>query len=402
MNNLPYCNTRDYNSIDRILIVLLIMLSSIAFRRIIVVLLVALGLTSTAAESSLLLGNTRGQSEIFQYGLESGEMVPFVPGGILEAPDHILEYEGYYYISTGAEVNTSSIARLPVKSKSAADDIEVRFASGGGLKRPYGFDIYDDTLYVASFMTDQILTYSLTSGDYIGIFAQGNGTEEGLCNGPNQIFIYQGNLYMTTQGSFVDASTGTLNYGLASQTVVYDLETGQGNVFIPQPDPDPLGMGFISMLGLKIGCGADSLLEDDCTVYTTDFAGGLRLYAFSTQELIDSQSTTYADGAATGSMALADDGTIYTCGFSSEENGAILSLQPDTDPTSNGTLSIVYSEESELLARPIGLFYISDDEGSVMVEEDMGTATDEGTSGSTRRVGNLALLAWFSYSLAHF
>ena len=347
----------------------------------IVVTLAALGLASTtAAEPTLLLGNTRGDSEIFKYGLESDVIEPFVPGGILEAPDHIVEYDGYYYISTGAEVNTSSIARMPIDNP---DDIEVTFASGGGLKRPYGFDIYEETLYVSSFMTDQILTYSLSTGDYIDVFAQGDGTEEGLCNGPNQIYIYDGKLYMTTQGSYIDSVDGSLNYGLASQTVVYDLETGEGQVFIPQPDPDPMGMGFISMLGLKIGCGDESMLEDDCTVYTTDFAGGLRLYAFSTQELVDSQSTTYVDGSSTGSLALAEDGTIYTCGFASETSGAIPSLMPDSDPTNNGTLSILHQEDTELLARPIGIFYVSDG-GST---EDVIPEGEE-TSGSVRLVGS--------------
>ncbi|CAB9501711.1 expressed unknown protein [Seminavis robusta] len=334
-----------------------------------------------SSEPGLLVGNTRGGDEILLFGLESGSVEPFVLPGILEAPDHIVEYGGYYYISTGTTVNTSAIARVPTTFDSGDDDVEF-FAFGGGLKRPYGFDFDGAILYVASFLTDQILMYWADSGDYLGVFAQGNRTEEGLCNGPNQIEIYDGKLYMTTQGSFID-ELGDLNYAFASQTVVYDLETGEGQVFIPQPEPDPEGMGFISMLGLKIGCGDESILDDDCTVYTTDFAGGLRLYAFSTQELIDSQSTTYAPGAATGSLTLGDDGTIYIAGFDSEESGAIMSLMPDTDPTNTGTLSIIYSSSMEDLARPVGILFVEslDDEENFPVgppevsEDELATTT---------------------------
>jgi hypothetical protein len=197
------------------------------------------------------------------------------------------------------------------------------------------------------------------------------------CNGPNLIAIHDGMLYMTTQGSYIDED-GNLQYAFASQVVVYDLATGEGSVFIPQPEPDPEGMGFISMLAITIGCGELSVLgEEDCTVYTTDFAGGLRLYAFSDQSLIDMQSTSYAPGAATGSMSLGPDGTIYATGFASEDSGAILSLVPDMDPTDNSTLTIVYSSMGGMdLARPIGILYVPDE----TMEGTTGAPTDAGSS----------------------
>lgn len=325
--------------------------------------------STTCGEPSLLVANTRGGSEVFQYGLESGMISEWVLPNILESPDHIVSYQGHFYISTGTDVNTSAIARLTptdgmMSSTSTAMTMELDFATGGGLKRPYGFDFYEDTLYVASFMTDQILMYNATTGEYMGVFAQGNATEEGLCNGPNQIAIHDGMLYMTTQGSFIDVD-GNLQYAFASQTVVYDLTTGEGSVFIPQPEPDPEGMGFISMLGILIGCGEESsvLGEEDCTVYTTDFAGGLRLYAFSDQSLIDMQSTSFAPGSATGSLALGPDGTIFSTGFASEDSGIIMSFEPDMDPTNNSTLAVVYSSMEGMLdlARQIGIFYMPDE-----------------------------------------
>jgi hypothetical protein len=127
--------------------------------------------TTTSAEPTLLVGNTRGGSEIFQYGLDSGMVSEWIIPNILESPDHIVAYQGQYYISTGTEVNTSSIARMTnvENDDTAPIMMELDFATGGGLKRPYGFDFYQDILYVASFMTDQILMYNATTGDYMGV-----------------------------------------------------------------------------------------------------------------------------------------------------------------------------------------------------------------------------------------
>ena len=306
-----------------------------------------------AAADSLLVGNTRGNGEILQYFLKNDTISTFYSDGLV-APDHIVWYDGAYYISTGTDLDTSAVAKIEDGA------MNLTFASGGGLMRPYGFDFYNDTLYVASFMTDQVLMFDAMTGEYIGVFAQGDMTEDGLCNGPNQIKIYDKKLYLTTQGSFVDES-GNLNYAFASQVVVYDLETGEGSVFIPPPEPDAMGLGFISMLGIEIGCGEDSVLTDDCTVYTTDFAGGLRLYKLSDQSLIDSQSTSFAMGASSGGLALGKNKTVYVPGFTSEENGAIMSFNVDADPGNNGTLSVVYGPEGEL-KRPIGILFLAEDE----------------------------------------
>jgi hypothetical protein len=318
----------------------------------------------SCSQDRLLVGNTRGGSEIVALSLLGGGETmtdvlvaePFITTGLV-APDQILWRDGYYYISTGDTVDNSAIVRYTADGQ---QDLSWK-ASGGGLKRPYGFDFYDemDLLYVSSFMTDQILIYNATTGEYLDVFAQGDATEEGLCNGPNEMDIYDGKLYMTTQGSYIDEE-GNLQYAFASQVVVYDLMTGVGSVFIPQPDPDPNGLGFISMLGIKIVCGDDSLLDDDCTVITTDFAGGLRIYTFSDPtQLLDAQSTTYVEGAATGSFALGPDGTIYIPGFASDDSGVVMSFIPELDSMeffNETSFDVVYGPDG-LLARPIGIFY---------------------------------------------
>lgn len=322
--------------------------------------------SSSTTEPFLLVGNTcRGDcdSSIVKYGLKSGTLDVFIAGGILDAPDHMAEYDGYFYISTGEELYNSAIVRVPTSKYYTGvvdeEGVEV-FAEGGGLKRPYGFDIHQDTLYVSSFMTDQILMYNSITGQYIGVFAEGNRTEEGLCNGPNQIEIYQGKLYMTTEGSYID-DNGDVQFAFASQVVVYDLENGKGEVFIPQPDPSPDGQGYVSMFGLMIGCDKESVLEDDCTVYTTDFAGGLRLYSFSDQTLVDDQSTTYSPGSTTGSLTMSEDRTIYVPGYLDEDSGGvIMSFQPDLDPANNDTSSLIFEDESGVwFRRPLGILYVA-------------------------------------------
>jgi hypothetical protein len=137
----------------------------------------------------------------------------------------------------------------------------------GGLICPYGSDIVDDTMYVASFMTDQILMHDTMTGIFVVKFAKGDGMEEGLCNGPNQIAIYDGMLYLMMQGSVV--VDGMLQYGLSSQVVVYDLATGMGAVNnVPQPEVLEGSNGLINMLAAYIGC--------ESTIMTLIYAVGVR------------------------------------------------------------------------------------------------------------------------------
>ena len=151
---------------------------------------------------SILVGNTRADNvvEIFLSG-SNVSVSEFVR---LPNPDHILTYQNHLYLSSGDEVENSAIYSL-------GDDDELSiFASGGGMKRPYGFDFYNGVLYVASFMTDQVLMFDASTGDYISEFTS---KEDGLCNGPNHISVHDGILYLTTQGSNV--VNGTLSYTFA-------------------------------------------------------------------------------------------------------------------------------------------------------------------------------------------
>lgn len=327
------------------------------------------------SDAALLVANTRGNNEITLIS-DNGTASTFYDGTGLSAPDNIRLLDGYYYISTGTEIEDSSIARID----SATGEIDLTFAAGGGLKRPYGFDFYEDKLYVASFMTDEILVYDASTGDFMEVFAQGNATEEGLVNGPNQIAIHDGTLYMTTQGSYIDGN-GTLQYAFASQVVAFDLMTGEGSVFAPPPEVT--SAGYISMLGIMIGCDDQSVVPDDCTVYTTDFAGGLRLYALATGELLDFQDTTFVDGSITGSLTMSSTSrTLYVTGASADDNGVIMTFDPDDV---GGNLTVIFGPEGGL-SRPIGILYIDEAGDAITESPQEPPASDdeeEGGEGST-------------------
>jgi hypothetical protein len=246
-------------------------------------------------------------------------------------------------------LNTSKIVRFTL----GGEFVDV-IASGNGMKRPYGFDVYDDVLYVASFRSDQILKFSVTDGSFIGVFAQGNRSRDGLCNGPNHIAIVDGKLYLTTQGSIITPE-GALTYpGFPSEVVVYDIATGIGTVFIDQPAVLEGSLGFVSMLGLVVECAGT-----DCFFYTTDFGGGLRAYTSSNGGapiLQYEAKTTYVAGAATGGLAIDNEnGSIYV--VSATTPGAVLQFRKSDGLDLNGEDGFLV--KSDKLFRPIGGLFIS-------------------------------------------
>jgi hypothetical protein len=266
------------------------------------------------------------------------------------------------------------------------------FATGGGLTRPYGFamDALTGILYVASFRTDRILMYNATTGDYLDVFAAGNATNEGLCNGPNHMVIYNGTtLYVTTQGTFIDFGEDendedTLQFGLASQVIQYDLSTGQGSVFATQPALLNATQGYVSLLGLSIQCDEDEE-EASCTLFTTDFGGGLRAYDLASGDLIYAAETTYEEDdvgkSSTGALAYVPmTDLFYIPSFINETYGAaLLAFNATTgSPTTNASQAIV-SQDNIYLSRPIGIIYIPP--MSSLSEEEQEDSVD-GTSSS--------------------
>lgn len=332
--------------------------------------------TSRITALELLVGNTRGDVPVSLY--TDGVFTPYLPDDVeLVAPDHLVMKDGYLYISHGDSTNTSGIFRMNMDDGSY-DEYFIE-SDGDGLLRPYGFAIDEGIIYVASFLSDQVLMYSEDTGEFVGEFAMGDGTEEGLCNGPNQMAIYNGTMYLTTQGTV--AVDGVPQYGLASQIVMYDLETMEGSVYLPPPDVLEGSLGFISMLGIMIGCDDMSAVEDDCTVYTTDFGGGLRAYKLGTAELIYAVGTT-VNGSSTGSIAMTDEMMVVIPIFTDDVSGSLLQFDAKTGtPMGLSEGSPVLAGPTSDLARPIGVLFMNTSDMSPPVDGD--SPTDPPTTGPT-------------------
>ena len=221
-----------------------------------------------------LVSNTRA-NEVVKWNIDG--TFPVVQGttddGLgLDSNDDIVEYQGSFFFSTGTLANNSAIV------KCTDDSCEV-FATGGGMHRPYGlaFGGHAD-LYVASFLTDAILKFDAMTGAFITVFAQGDGTEAGLVNGPNDIAYDPdtNRIYVTTQGSVAVDGSPDFSFGLQSKVIAFDLITGKGSTFVQ--DVVPIGP-FVSLLGIKIKTFlADGRLLKKKHFFVSDFAGGVRLY----------------------------------------------------------------------------------------------------------------------------
>jgi sugar lactone lactonase YvrE len=303
-----------------------------------------------AAQADFLVGNTAGNS-VSRYGGAGEYLGNFIsPGsGGLASPDDLTwGPDGNLYVSSSSSNTTGSILRYDGQTGAFLGV----FASGAGLARPYGSAFGPDgNLYVASFRSDQILRYSGSNGAFLGVFAQGNGTAAGLLNGPNDLlFGPDGKLYVTTQGSVADGSGG-IAYSFASQTLRYDIQTGAGQVFAPEPVPTAGGAGYISMLGLGFG--------PDGRLYTSDYAGGIRSYDSATGALlqtIDTGSLFGTGGPTTvGNFAFAADGSLYAAVFNGAGH-AQAGVARCVIATSQCSL---YIDGSGILDRPIGLAVIA-------------------------------------------
>ncbi|MEL6248924.1 MAG: PEP-CTERM sorting domain-containing protein [Cyanobacteria bacterium J06648_16] len=315
--------------------------------------LLSLGSLARSAQAALLVGNTEGNNIVEldeKTGSVLGEFIAPFDG--FESPD-TLTYgpDGNLYISSGITPETSAIYRFDGQTGKLID----KFASGGGLLRPYGLAFGPDgLLYVSSFRSDEILRYDGTTGAFVDVFAAGTATKDGL-NGPNGLLFGPDNhLYVTTQGSVAD-DAGEIEFLFESQVLKYDIATGAGTVFVPQPEPFPSSFGFVSFLGLAVG-------PQDGDLYVSDFANGLRRYDFTSGQEKAVYDTNYTQTEPSsnfiGSLAFGPQDDLYTVGFDfgtevdGETNlGALLKF----DVTSGA--STVVAETVPALKRPIGLLF---------------------------------------------
>jgi sugar lactone lactonase YvrE len=260
-----------------------------------------------AAAATLLIGNTRGNNVVVADTVKNTlrDFIAAGSGGLVDPDDLTYGPDGNLYVSSGTSTG-GAILRFNGRTGAFIDV----FATAPSLKRPYGNAFGPDgKLYVASFRSDQILRFDGTTGAFLDVFAQGNGQADGL-NGPNDlVFGPDGALYVTTQGSVADGQGG-IAFTQKSQVLRYDTATGVGTVFADQPPPRPESFGFVSFLGLAIG--------PDGKLWTSDFAGGLRVYdpatGALTQEIGTNFTATVPSNNYTGNLAFVG-GKLFVPGF---------------------------------------------------------------------------------------
>ncbi len=303
----------------------------------------------SSAEAAVFIGNTNGNNIVEVDEVTGSLLGEFIaPFSGFESPDTLIYGpDGNIYVSSGTTQATSAIYRFDGQTGALID----KFASGGGLFRPYGIAFGPDgLLYVSSFRSDQIFRYSATTGAFVDVFAQRDGTDAGL-NGPNGLlFGPDGKLYVTTQGSVAD-SNGNLTFSFSSQVLRYDIATGSSEVFVPQPAPFPTSFGFVSFLGLAVG-------PQDGDLYVSDFANGIRRYDFATGAELAVLDTNYTGTTPSsnfvGSLAFGPNDDLYSVGFNTSTTiGSLFKFDAAT-----GSRTLVADSLPEL-NRSIGLLFRS-------------------------------------------
>jgi hypothetical protein len=139
---------------------------------------------------------------------------------------------------------------------------------------------------------------------------------------------------------------------------VYDLETSEGSVFA-EPTPMEDGLGFVSMLACFVHCPTEE--DEPCSLVTTDFAGGLRV--FDLQGSMDyAVGTTYTPDASTGSMSIGMDGMVYVPGFLNETTpGVVMRFELATGaPMPLEGLEGALFIQNDALVRPVGILVLED------------------------------------------
>ena len=125
------------------------------------------------------------------------------------------------------------------------------------------------------------------------------------------------------------------------------------SVFVDQPIPLPETFGFVSLLGL-------ALAPDNNSLYTSDFAGGIRQYDL-TGSLLQTLSTNYTATSTSnnfiGSLTFgtgSNSTTLYSVGFDFSQNnlGSILSYTNGVGSETSFTGSTFTNSN---LSRPIGV-----------------------------------------------
>lgn len=335
-----------------------------AIKILVCALALSLALPSLAAaqpnKHRLLLTNTAADN-VVAYDRNTGAFLgEFIGAGAgLDSPDSmIIGPDGMLYISTGTTLANSAVLRFDPDTGALIDT----FASGNGMFRPYGIGFGPDgLLYVASFLSDELLRFD-GAGNFVDVFATGDGFPGGL-NGPNGItFGPDGRLYITTQGSIAVNGVPTFP-GLPSQVLSYDISNGTSEVFAT-PNPSPEGFGFVSLLGIEFTPNCKSNPQSsECDVFVSDFANDIRRYDVD-GNLEAVYSTNYTGTLPSnnfvGSLSFGRGGNLYSTGFDLTDAatpGAILRYKwtENADFPADGNSGAIFVGPTNDLVRSIGI-----------------------------------------------
>lgn len=309
----------------------------------------------------VLVANSRGDNIIgfAENGAPLGDFIPPGHGGLADPDTMILGPDDRLYVSSGAELANSAVLRYDARTGAFLGV----FAAGHGLHRPYGMTFSDDgLLYVASFLSDEIFRFDARSGAFVDVFARGDGQPGGL-NGPNSlVFGPDGGLYVTTEGSVAGQFPG-----LPSEVLRYDVATGAHRVFIPQPEPSPSSLGFISLLGIAFGPDCHRHRPHSCDLFVSDFANDVRRYEPATGALEHQFDTNYTgtqpSNNFTGGLSFDRNGRFFVAGFDHEtagNPGALMRFDGvhDRPAPAHGQPGALFVAPSPSLVRPIGVLVL--------------------------------------------
>jgi hypothetical protein len=318
----------------------------------------------------LLVANSRGNN-ILRYdqnaGQFLGELVPPGAGGLFHPDTMIIGPGGKLFVSSGDTLTDSAILRFDPCS----GDFIGAFASGNGMRRPYGMAVGPDgKFYAANFLSDQILRFDASTGAFIDVFATGTGQPGGL-NGPNSLlFDEDGALYVSTEGSIAVDGVATFP-GLPSQILKFNIRTGQSAVFADQPPPSAEGFGFVSLLGLAFGpnCKRSEFGNKlgNCDLFVSDFAGDVRRYNAEGQ-IVQVLSTNYTGTIPSqnfvGGLSFGAKQRLFVAAFNNALDGnpgAILRYDGHTGVplAAPGQLGAIFVPQSASLSRPIGILTVN-------------------------------------------
>ncbi|PSN15648.1 hypothetical protein C7293_06235 [filamentous cyanobacterium CCT1] len=300
------------------------------------------------------------------------------PDTLLFGPDANGDRLKDLYVTNGKTSGTSSVLRFDGTTGEfidafVSDDPATEIDETGGLIRPYELAFGPDgNLYVASFLSDQILRYNGKTGAFIDVYSKGNGRSGGL-NGPNGLLFVNGSLYVTTQGSIATENpiTGDIfpsfDAGLPSQILRYDsLEADTTPAVFATPDPSPESFGFVSLLGLEVG-------PIDGDLYVSDFAGDILRFDVKTGDLIERLSTNFTTDEPPsnnfiGNLDFSSKGDLLTVGFDvSTEEGAVLLFGEDHGTPKSPFELLVPVTPS--LNRPIGITFLDNTPDVIIAPE---------------------------------